>query len=211
MKIVLLHGFLGAPEDWDGVIHHLKNSFKCYPLPLPLTLEDFPKLLDSRHIDQCILIGYSMGGRVALQLQQKYTDRINKLVLLSSHFGLKEETEKQKRWDEDCILAKKLETMPIKEFLADWYAQPLFAGFDMPQRRLHIDKTYHSTLLRNYTLSKQPFLLPKKDTLLLYGERDAKYKNLYQDFPQAHAIKNACHAIHLENPQAIAIHIAEGF
>jgi 2-succinyl-6-hydroxy-2,4-cyclohexadiene-1-carboxylate synthase len=204
MKAVLLHGFLGNPDDWEGVIQHLEKAYECYALPLPEKLEEFPDLLDKYNIASCTLIGYSMGGRVALQLYQKYKARIEKLVLLSSHFGLKEEDERQKRWEEDCILAKKLETLPIDEFLAFWYSQPLFAGFEMPKRRLAIDKTYHSTLIRNYSLGKQPLLSPPEDALLLYGELDTKYKNIYRTFPQAKSIQGSAHAIHLQNPKEVA-------
>lgn len=204
MKIVFLHGFLGSPSDWKEVISSLGSSYACYPLPLPKSLEEFPTQLEQLKIKECCLVGYSMGGRVALQLQQKYPDKIKNLVILSSHLGLSDPIEKNKRWEEDSKWIEHLLNLPLSEFLSKWYAQTIFSGFQVPSSRFKIDPIYHATLLKNYSLSKQQVFEAPENALFLYGEKDLKYQILYRRLKKAQIIKNCGHVIHLENPQGAA-------
>jgi 2-succinyl-6-hydroxy-2,4-cyclohexadiene-1-carboxylate synthase len=201
VPLVFLHGFLGNPKDWDFVIARLKSRAPCFALPLPLNLSEFPKMLDAKGISTCALIGYSMGGRIALQLQKLYSERIDRLALLSSHFGLQKEEEKKKRWEEDLIWIKRLETLSKEAFLKLWQAQPIFCGKRFVR---DYDPSYQGALLKTYSLAKQEYLPPPKGTLLLYGEKDLKYAALYHTLNDSMALKDCGHVLHLEDPEGVA-------
>ncbi len=209
--LIFLHGFLGAVEDWTPMIDKLKHNFFCVALelgPLELgSLETIECTLKELPLQAPAYVGYSMGGRTALQLPTIYPSAI-----LSAHIGLDTEQEKALRWEEDLRWAQMLETQPIHSFLEQWYAQPLFQSLrnqhnlfeQILKRRSQQDPLTLALILRQMSLGKQPKITayhPK--TLFLFGEEDLKYEQFYATLPKTvlkKKIPKAGHAIHLENP-----------
>lgn len=151
-----------------------------------------------------------MGGRLALQYALRYPERIEQLILASTHLGLTSEEERQKRLQSDAEWAKRLVEWPIDEFLKHWYDQPIFANYrpDFSMRRKHNVQSLAASLL-HYSLGRQPVL----DTRLfgprvvhVVGEKDQKFRLLY---PEATVIPGAGHAVHLEKPESFARIIKE--
>jgi 2-succinyl-6-hydroxy-2,4-cyclohexadiene-1-carboxylate synthase len=158
------------------------------------------------------LLGYSMGGRIALRIADK-SPFCSSIVLLSAHTGLRTQEEKEKRLEHDLLWVKCLREKGLTKFLEAWYEQPLFASLkripktleSLLKERVKNDASYLIKILKNYSLSFDPyreyFPLP---TLALYGELDEKYAYLYTHLPKNVAvscIKQAGHAVHLEKPQ----------
>jgi 2-succinyl-6-hydroxy-2,4-cyclohexadiene-1-carboxylate synthase len=158
-----------------------------------------------------ILIGYSMGGRIALALSKRIESQ--GLILLSAHTGLHTQKEKQERYQEDCLWIDRLHTLPSQEFLSLWYQQPVFSSLQKKQALLlkHIDQRSYKNpkelalVLEEMSLAHQTavssFSIP---TSFLYGIDDLKYKKLYEAFsPSAHiqAIPSSGHAVLVENPK----------
>lgn len=195
IPIVFLHGFLGNASDWLPVCSYLP-SCHCigYDLPghgnSPFT-EHFEIDLPYFH-----LVGYSMGGRLALSIPK---EKIASLTLLSVHPGLKTDKEKEERWQSDLAWAKLLLELPIDDFLKHWYHQSLFMLFkpNMTKRREQ-NVEYLAKALLAYSLAKQP--LYDIDRVAV-GEKDIKFRALYQN---PIIIPNSTHAVHLENPKAVA-------
>jgi 2-succinyl-6-hydroxy-2,4-cyclohexadiene-1-carboxylate synthase len=200
IPLIFLHGFLGAPQDWEPVISHLPSCL-CIALELPghgasPFTSDFAIPYEKFH-----LIGYSMGGRLAMQYARKFPRKIASLAIASAHPGLLKSCEKQARLEQDRRWAKKLLTLPIDQFLSQWYDQPIFHFFkpDFSMRRNHDPKQLAQTLL-HYSLGRQSFYQPE-GALYLVGEKDQKYRALY---PKAVQIERAAHMVHLENPKRVA-------
>jgi 2-succinyl-6-hydroxy-2,4-cyclohexadiene-1-carboxylate synthase len=200
--VVFLHGFLGHPSDWDRVIAHLPD-IPTITIELPghgnsPFAQEFSFPLPSQTFH---LVGYSMGGRLALSYAKKFPERIASLTILSAHPGLKTKEEKTSRLQEDAKWAERLLTLPIDEFLIQWYDQPIFYSFkpDFSMRCKHNPKRLAKTLLY-YSLGRQTFYRPK-EALYLVGEKDEKYRAIH---PEAVVIPKAGHMIHLENPEAVA-------
>jgi 2-succinyl-6-hydroxy-2,4-cyclohexadiene-1-carboxylate synthase len=195
--LVFLHGFLGSPQDWEGVIKHLPE-YSCGALSYPFQIPP-----DS------ILIGYSMGGRIALRSSQPK-------ILLSTHPGLKTSEEKAERLRQDQLWIKKLQQEPLDSFLKAWYAQPLFDSLrthpafpEVLSRRLKQDPEVLARMLSQESLARQEFILPK--AVFLHGQFDQKYAQLYKNLNiSSLEISNAGHAAHLENPHECARAIREG-
>jgi len=200
--IVFLHGFLGRPSDWDPVISYLPP---CPTIKIELPghgQTPFTKNFTfASSPEKFHLVGYSMGGRLALQYARKFPDQIASLSILSAHPGLQTPIEKKLRLEQDAKWAAKLLDLPIDEFLTQWYDQILFKSFkpDFSMRREHDPKALAATMIE-YSLGYQEFYQPK-EALYLVGEKDEKYRAIYKF---AQVIPNTGHVIHLENPKAVA-------
>jgi len=126
---VLLHGFGGTSRSWDEVIAHLPAERYR---PLALDLPGHGELLDARGpitFDSCVqsvleraprrfvLAGYSMGGRIALQLALAAPERIERLVLISATAGIEDPSERAERSKRDRRLAEEIEQGSIEDFV----------------------------------------------------------------------------------------------
>ena len=237
--ILFLHGFLGCHQDWLPLISVLQKDFCCLLVDLPGHGQSlFPKpsgadfftsitrslqqLLRQLDIAVCGLVGYSLGGRIALAFTVAFPHLVKKLVLESSHAGLKTEAEKQARLQSDEIWAKKLETLKRQEFLAAWYGQEIFQSLKAhPQfEALHSQRLgYHGAdlaqALRAMSLGKQNSLweaLPhlKTEILLVAGQQDPKYCSVFEQMASLapHAtlfvVEGAGHNVHFEKPEVFS-------
>lgn len=231
--IIFLHGFLGSSIDWDFAVEHFKVNYQCLCVDLPghgqTHLTD-PKhysipntarllidLLDRLQIKMANLLGYSMGGRVALYLAVHYPSNFEKVILESASPGLEDEIERKKRQEQDEQLAQVLEKKNLEQFLREWYHRPLFKnllgqpGFErMFQRRLKNDPIELAKSLRYMGVGNQESLwlrLPEIQlpVLLLAGEMDQKFCDIARRMQKKNPgfrlaiIEDCGHTIHFEN------------
>lgn len=205
LPLVFLHGFLGTAADWEGVCSYLP-ACNCIGFDLPGHGKS--PFMESFEIDipRFHLVGYSMGGRLALMYAANHPEQIESLTLMSAHPGLQTEEERKKRLEQDAAWAKLIFELPIDEFLLRWYHQPLF-------RTLKLDLTLRkkqntqglATALMHYSLARQPrFEIDR----VLVGEWDEKFRALYRS---PIVIRGAGHAVHLENPKAVAEEIGKKY
>ncbi len=208
--LVFLHGFLGCKEDWEEMLPFFEKQFFCIAVDLPghgatPYCEDILGALKSELVFKPILVGYSMGGRLAMQLQEC----AEAIVVLSGHPGLETEEEKAARRKIDEQWSKKLETMPIDGFITEWYQQPIFQTLgSIPKRRLNQNPQHLANVMQQLSLANQPhFNQFSRPALFLYGEEDLKYRQLYYTLPKTvsvRSIKNCGHAIPIENAKEAA-------
>lgn len=203
IPLVFLHGFLGSSSDWNDVCSFLSKG-PCFGVDLPghgasLFTENFCN--EMPFFSRMHLIGYSMGGRLALQYASRFPEQIASLTIASAHCGLKSAEEKKKRLAADAEWAQKLLELDLDEFLARWYDQPIFGKFtpDLTMRRRQ-NPAHLAQCLVHYSLGKQP-VYSFKDAHFIVGEKDEKYRLL---FPRATVLSNCAHMLHLENPKDFA-------
>lgn len=238
--LVFLHGFMGNAQDWHEIIATLERDFECLAPDLPghgsalvPEAEPFPDMhrtaervvqyLSEHRIERYSLIGYSMGGRVALYMALRFPQRIDHIVLESASPGLRDAQARDERRKNDDALAHRLETEEFQSFLREWYAQPLFdslrtdpARFELLiAQRLHNDPAQLARSLRAIGLGAQPSLwddLPNLaiPTLLLAGAHDHKFlaiaHAIAEQTPSAlvQLIPHSSHNIHYEQPNLFA-------
>lgn len=218
--LIFLHGFLGSSLDFHILTQELQKEYFCICLDLPghgnsayqtNTLLEVQKTIESLKITP-FLIGYSLGGRIALYLSQKTDLSLKGTIILSSHIGLSCPIQKKARLEKDLLWSQKLKTLSSKEFLQDWYKQTTFVSLQknlyllqkLLTERLFTNPLELALVLEEMSLAKQPllntFLTP---TYFLYGEEDIKIKDLYTTIscPKIE-IPKAGHVVHLENPKA---------
>src|SRR5687767_12547154 len=129
-RIVCLHGFLGRPSDWMPIqraFSDLIPGVQCEAVDIFSSLRTFKSksMVDwaksfnreqkSKHVERNLLIGYSMGGRLALQAAMDKPGLWDEVILVSSHPGLTSEDDKSKRLVSDLEWAEKFSNMPWNE------------------------------------------------------------------------------------------------
>lgn len=232
--LLLLHGFGGDSRDWsEEIFEKLTDSFYCLAPDLPghgrsvferdedylmrKSAAQVVELLDQQSIDTCHLVGYSMGGRLALFLAVRYPDRFQKVVVESGTPGLGAEFERQGRIAEDLQLANQLRKDSIEKFFECWFQQPVFQTLDrdsarfkrMLARRLENDPEGLARSLMFMGTGRQPSLWDElhkitADLLLIVGEQDSKFRqtaNLMVGLvgrARVAAIEGAGHNVHFE-------------
>lgn len=205
------------------MIGALPGDWECHAIDLLPLAEDLIKgvlsYTEEKNLIGCHLIGYSLGGRLALQLKERYPDQFSETILLSAHPGLAE-SARAARLLQDEIWTCRLETLPFVKFLELWYAEPLFDSLRAKQetfqamlaRRKQQDPKRWAHILKNFSPAKMP-LTPHAtaSALFLYGEQDTKYKSLYSDLQlRREQVAHCGHALPLEAPQESAAAIEGG-
>ncbi|ROV59436.1 2-succinyl-6-hydroxy-2,4-cyclohexadiene-1-carboxylate synthase [Vibrio ponticus] len=239
--LVFLHGLLGSGDDWQACIQHL-NQFPILTLDLPGHGESQSKSCDGfdqvcQQVSQTIkaivpaghpiiLIGYSLGGRIAMYgIAKNHFHELNliKAIIEGGNFGLRTLDEQKARQKNDQVWAERFDVQPIERVLADWYQQAVFTSLNHEQRQTLIAKRSANLgpaigrMLMATSLAKQPWLLPELSTSgidihYICGEKDSKFSQLAKlsglSFSQ---IAEAGHNVHHEHPQAFAVEIINQF
>lgn len=234
--LVLLHGFTQTGAVWNGIasglVSRLGHETTITSPDLPghgVASGDGSSLATTADrlaasVERGIVIGYSMGGRVALHLALAHPDRVDGLVLIGAHPGIENEAERSDRRRDDESLAEEIETIGVEAFLARWLAQPLFAGLsddraDLPARRANT-ATGLASSLRSSGVGTQVPLWDRLGaiscpTLVIAGEADTKYTGIARRTADLIAgarvaiIPGAGHAAHLERPEITVAVIAD--
>ncbi|KAJ3679628.1 hypothetical protein LUZ60_017639 [Juncus effusus] len=257
-KVVFLHGFLGTSEEWILMMKSLSPNIKTISIDLPghgksqikcnsddttnqqvlISVELISNLLlnvinkISTDGERVVLVGYSMGARIALQMISN-SDKIKGAVIISGSPGLRKESNKRIRHKVDKSRAQMLLSLGLNPFLKSWYSSKLWASlrehphFDrILQSRTHHDSTEDlAKVLCDSSIGNQRSLWEdlgtwKKPLLIIAGEKDPKFKNIsyemyteimkssndkteMEKFSEVVIIQHSGHAIHLENPLSL--------
>lgn len=237
--VLFLHGFTGSSEDWFPIIDQLPDDFNYAALDLighgksdkPFNPDYYTtdSIIDQIKFvkdkispaNPIILIGYSMGGRAALSFAAAYPKEIKGLVLESASAGIKNETERKKRYEDDMKLVQFIHDHTMEEFIELWYDQEMFntqRRFSNDKiKKLHKKKYDNSkigmmNILKGFSTGIMPPLHDKLKSIsvkavLISGELDSKYtfinSKIVRGFHKAKhkVVKNSGHNTHLEEPK----------
>lgn len=238
---VLLHGFTGFGGSWatlaeafsaagfhvlaPDLLGHGRSPAPASPdrYRMERAAEDLSALLDANTHDPVHMLGYSMGGRLALYFALNYPAQVRSLTLESASPGLATESERAQRRELDNDLADRIERDGIAAFVDAWESLPMWDSqrnlLSTEQRRqlraqrLRNIPTGLANSLRGIGAGAQPDLRPRlpalaPPTLLLAGEDDRKYVAVNQEMarliPNANfvVIPHTGHNVHLERPSA---------
>lgn len=226
-----LHGFTGLGSDFEVLSSRLPDRCHCPDLPghggsaFPdggrCAFENFSNELLLRRSEPVGLIGYSLGGRLALHAAVRHPGKVRALVLIGATAGLEKEVARRERRAADETLARMLEDKGLEAFLDYWQSHPLMrtqAVIPGPWRGQMLERRrrYHladglAASLRCYGLGAMPPLWSDLHTLrcpvlIVAGELDEKFRHLGARLAEAIpsvrrvVLPEAGHAAHLENP-----------
>src|SRR5713226_8956477 len=86
-------------------------------------------LWDELGIQRTHLVGYSMGGRLALHVAARRPERLLSLLTIGAHAGLEEEAREGRRRGDEAM-AQRIEQDGLEAFVKYWSGLPLFAGLE---------------------------------------------------------------------------------
>ncbi len=229
---------MGSGRDWVETVealpdcrcilvdlpgHGLSTECPAGLYPMPEAALALLAVLDDLGLDQCVPVGYSMGGRLALYLALTHPDRCRALVVESGSAGLASEQERAARLEWDESKASELERQGLNAFLEAWYRQPLFHSIARDEtrfaklldRRRRNDPAGLARSLRLMGTGSQDSLwerLPEMRVpwLAVAGELDSRYRKTMQDMVSLSekgrlvTIPDAGHNTHFENPEAFS-------
>ncbi|WP_461201913.1 2-succinyl-6-hydroxy-2,4-cyclohexadiene-1-carboxylate synthase [Anoxybacillus sp. TBDG-1] len=233
--LLLLHGFTGSCQTWHPFISTWSQHMQCIAIDIighgqtdapsdvqrydiEIVAQDIVTLFKQLEIKKAHILGYSMGGRLALTFAIRYPQYVQTLILESSSPGLKTEEERVKRREEDERLAQFIEQHGVASFVDQWEKIPLFSSLqrlpkDM-QQRLRKERLQHTGIglansLRGMGTGAQPSwweALPQLmfPTLLICGEDDEKFCRIASEMVQLLpngtliTVPHAGHVVHME-------------
>lgn len=192
--MIALHGFLGRPSDWDSLLGDEWTKPDWLQIALAFGSERSPYLSVlakemNRMASGDILLGYSMGGRIALHMLLRHPRRWRRAIVVSASPGLTNEAERERRLLNDEAWAKRFLEDDWTAVVADWNAQGVFAH-DPPERLPRLERDFDRRALARAlvegSVARQADLREELKTLdvpILWvaGERDAKYRDLAQE------------------------------
>ena len=225
----LLHGFTNTSATWGAVLPLLSQAYGVQPLDLPghgsshsvrQNLVDYGRTLSQQLTNETVLLGYSLGGRVALHCALEQPRGLRALVLIGATAGIDDPQERAARQKSDVALAARLRaSQDLEGFLDEWLAGPLFSRLTDEQQqrtgRLHNTIEGLASSLERMGVGTQEPLWDRLHTisvptLVLAGEYDEKFTALGQRLAGAihegrfMSIAGAGHAVHLEQPEQTA-------
>ena len=143
--VTLLHGFTQSGRSWREVIsmmpagrrwvvpdlrgHGATRVRPGAPYTMEACTEDLVRLWDSLGIARSHLVGYSMGGRLALNVAATRPERILSLLTIGAHAGLDEEAREGRRRGDEA-LAQRIETDGLEAFVNYWSSLPMFESLE---------------------------------------------------------------------------------
>jgi 2-succinyl-6-hydroxy-2,4-cyclohexadiene-1-carboxylate synthase len=237
LSLVFLHGFLGRPSDWEQTFLRLRassptlatysvdyfaipylspeNSFETWGYNFSKWVRN--ELGPGPHA----LVGYSLGGRLALHALETSPDLFNSGVLISTNPGFSSEALKSRsaRIQNDQIWSTRFLNESWDLLVQDWNKQEVFKNSrTQPENRHELDyqRPLLSEALVNWSLGRQkdfrPFLRnhPKQSLTWVTGDQDSRAMALHQELMTAcpqlvvRTIEQAGHRVLFDAPDRLA-------
>ncbi|KAJ0242827.1 2-oxoglutarate decarboxylase/hydro-lyase/magnesium ion-binding protein [Hirschfeldia incana] len=245
--VLFLHGFLGTGEEWIPIMKGISGSARCISVDIPghgssrvqshasetptfsmeVIAEALYKLIEHMTPGKVTIVGYSMGGRIALYMALRFSNKIEGAVIVSGSPGIKDPVSRKVQRATDDSKARMMVEHGLEIFMENWYNKGLWKSLRshphfrkiVASRLMHDDVLSVAKVLSDLSTGRQPSLweeLADCDTnvSLVFGEKDVKFKKIvtrmYTEMSKSKKRENyiiekveipeAGHAVHLENP-----------
>ncbi len=244
--VLVIHGFTGSVATMAQLRSHLATSHRVIAADLVghgnsdcpadasrystrMVVSRFEDLLDHLGIPLVDVVGYSLGGRLALSFAAHFPARVHRLALVGTTAGIEDEVARSERRLTDEALASGIEAHGVEAFVDLWERLPIFATqlelpaavrSDIRRNRLQNSTVGLANSLRGCGAGAMPHLwnsLPMLEhpMLLVAGELDEKYLSLGHrlaaEMPNAELLvaPGVGHAAHIEAPDDVGVAIEE--
>jgi len=223
-NICFVHGFTQTGKSWIEAANTLANTTSTF-IDAPdhgesqgtsLTLQESGDAIANIAHDM-VLVGYSMGARMALHAALRHPQSLTGLVLVSGTPGIEDMAERTSRVQSDDELAQHIESVGTLVFIEEWIRQPLFANSEFTDDEIrdrcrNTASSLASSLRMCGTGQQNPLWSRIHEieipVLLIAGARDEKFtaiaNRMHQLIPHStlSILDNAGHNAHLDQPIA---------
>jgi 2-succinyl-6-hydroxy-2,4-cyclohexadiene-1-carboxylate synthase len=192
----VLHGFLGLPSDWE-FLERKWNYVDLFNAPVGEGLWSWAGMFNDAVKEtgqKRLLIGYSLGGRLALHALIDSPRLWSGAVIISANPGLQTAKEKKARLERDLQWSQRFLSEPWELLMKDWNAQHVFSGDDCAPVRKEEDysRTALAGALKGWSLGKQNDLRQairqlSVPVLWIAGERDPKSASIAKSLKFSHS------------------------
>lgn len=234
--VLLIHGLFGSLDNLGGIARQLNKqhtvlqvdvrnhglSPRAEQMDYPSMAQDMLDTLDQQHIDKVLVIGHSMGGKIAMALSAMAPERVLQLVVID----IAPVVYQTRRHDafftamhavtEAGVTVRHEASMIMRRYLDDELViQFLLKSFQQGEWRFNLQALY-----KNYDhISGWQTIAPwPNPALFIRGARSSYLDRRYQpevakQFPysKGHVIANASHWVHAEKPAAVILAIQQFF
>lgn len=216
MIVYALHGFLGLPTDWQGVlpdcvsIDLYQEGLASPEEGLMAWAKSFNKLAAEDPRPK-MLVGYSLGGRLALHALLADSSIWEGAVIVSANPGGLSQERQAARLLVDDAWAERFAIEPWDRLMNAWDSQGAFAGsFPIPRNESDYDRSLLAATLRGWSLGLQADLrqgIASLNIPLLWivGEHDSAAVATAESISLAHrqskkiVVPNAGHRLPWDN------------
>ncbi|PWN07001.1 2-succinyl-6-hydroxy-2,4-cyclohexadiene-1-carboxylate synthase [Rhodohalobacter mucosus] len=234
--LLMMHGFMGSGAAFRQFAERLSNH--CNPLLIDLAghghtktpaktelfktsrqVSQLRSVLSRFRFEKLIGYGYSMGGRLLIQLAVKHPGLFSGLFIESSHCGLESEKQRALRRQKDEERARSIET-DFQSFVDRWLDLPLFSQTPDHQKEVYRtimlaqDPALLACSLRGFGTGSMPSVCDQLQRLrsplyLMAGEQDRKYVHRMSAMSKncndcsLHIVQKAGHRAHADCPEEI--------
>jgi len=137
---IALHGFTGSGEDFAALADRLGCPFVAIdfvghgssdspantePYTINFAMDIVAEVVRRLGWKSVDLLGYSMGGRVALSIFAQNPDWLLSLTVVGAHAGIEDESERKKRAAHDELLASRILEIGVDQFSDEWEQVPI--------------------------------------------------------------------------------------
>ncbi|WP_186645934.1 alpha/beta fold hydrolase [Fluviispira vulneris] len=223
-----IHGFLGFPSDWEIFRENIKGyNYKFHAIAdfLPkyeknenFSFRDWANCFNQEifakknNSEKNVLVGYSLGGRLALHALIENHDW-DAALIVSANPGLCSENEKYARILNDKKWAERFLNDDWDAVMQAWNGQGVFSGLNnnIVREESQYNKAELACALTHFSLGRQEDLRPNIEALQipllwLAGEKDTKFVSFAAEMSalnnkiESFVVKDAGHRIPWEKP-----------
>ena len=228
MRIWCLHGSLQTALVWKPIGNAIESEFGSVQVEAVNLYENeyesfgdwreqfYEKVEEQTKGEPSLLLGYSMGGRLAMDALVNNPAMWSGVIAVGADPGLISDDARSKQLQKDLEWARRFRSEDIQELLVEWDELPVFCGrSNCASREIsELDSEKISRFFDVFSKARQGNMLPMlrklKTPPLLYisGCDDIKYTKIGQDLA-AHCmqvrhqiIPNAGHRVPWESQDA---------
>ena len=168
--------------------------------------------------EKSVLLGYSLGGRLALHACIHRPDLWQGVVVVGADPGLGSSEKKNQQFTRDRYWADRLKNEPLEYLLREWDEQPVFCGIEnsAPRNLDELDPIQLSQQFEVFSKGLQLNLVPSLSelktppVLFLAGEKDQKYQGIGEKLSKsssvvkAQVVADSGHRVPWENPESFS-------
>lgn len=231
--LVLLHGYLQNLDIWTPYVLSYMRSMRVITIDLPghgysecidevMTMDMMAQavktVLDDAGVDQCVMVGHSMGGYVALAFADLYPHHLRGLGLLHSHAFADSDATIERRMD-TCNQVMLNRASYIVGFIPSLFDAKSRLKLDLEIKDLQdqcLETTSESIIAVQRGMAERPSridVLKKLEvpTLFIYGKNDSRLPvemGLAQAVEARHAeilvMDDVAHMAHIEDREYVS-------